>query len=69
MAEKMSVRQEPNELWADLARQPGSAPPVWNFSKYLVGADGKLIKRWATKVKPDDPDLVSEIEKALPAQS
>ena len=66
MTEKMSVRADPAPLWADLARQPGSAPPVWNFSKYLVGADGKLIKRWATKVKPDDADIVAEIEKALP---
>jgi glutathione peroxidase len=65
MAEKMSVRAEPNDLWSDIARQPGSAPPIWNFSKYLVGADGKLIKRWATKTKPDDPDVVAEIEKAL----
>ncbi len=67
MTEKMSVRADPSPLWADLARQPDSAPPVWNFSKYLVGADGRLIKRWATKVTPDDPDLVREIEAALPA--
>lgn len=65
MTEKMSVRAEPNPLWADLARQPGSAPPVWNFSKYLVGADGRLVKRWATKVTPDDPDVVESIEASL----
>jgi len=67
MTEKMSVRADPSPLWADLNRQPGSAPPVWNFSKYLVSADGKLIKRWATKVTPDDPDLVGEVEKSLPS--
>jgi glutathione peroxidase len=67
MAEKMSVRAEPNELWADLARQPESGPPVWNFTKYLVGADGKLVARWATKVTPDDPDLVAKVEASLPA--
>jgi glutathione peroxidase len=66
MTEKMSVRADPDPLWADLARQPDSAPPVWNFSKYLVGADGKLIKRWATKVTPDDPDIAAAIESALP---
>ena len=33
MTEKMSVRAEPSPLWEDLNRQPGSAPPVWNFSK------------------------------------
>ena len=38
---------------------------MWNFSKYLVGADGKLIKRWATKVTPDDPDVVADDRVAL----
>ncbi len=66
LTEKMSVRADPAPLWDDLARQPGSAPPVWNFTKYLVGADGKLIERWATKVKPDDPKIVAAIESALP---
>jgi glutathione peroxidase len=67
LTEKMSVRADPAPLWQDLARQPKSAPPVWNFTKYLVGADGKLIARWATKVKPDDPKIISAIESALPA--
>jgi glutathione peroxidase len=66
VTEKLSVRADPDPLWDDLARQPGSAPPVWNFSKYLVGADGRLIERWATKVEPEDPDVVAAIEAALP---
>jgi glutathione peroxidase len=65
LTEKMSVRADPDPLWQDLARQPGSAPPPWNFGKYLVGADGRLIKRWATKVEPDDPDVIAAIEAAL----
>jgi len=67
MAEKMSVRSDPAPLWEDLGRQPGSGPPAWNFTKYLVGADGRLIARWATKVTPDDPDLIAHVEAALPA--
>ena len=65
MTEKMSVRAEPHPLWDDLARQPGSAPPAWNFSKYLVGADGLLIKRWPTKTRPENPNIVAAIEAAL----
>lgn len=65
LTERMSVRADPAPLWRDLARQPGSAPPAWNFTKYLVGADGRLLARWATKVKPDDPRIVSAIERAL----
>ena len=62
---KMSVRADPHPLWDDLNRQPGSKPPVWNFTKYLVDGDGKLVARWATKVKPDDPQIVGAIERAL----
>jgi glutathione peroxidase len=66
LTERMSVRADPEPLWRDLAQQPGSGPPVWNFTKYLVGADGKLIARWATKVKPEDAAIVQAIESALP---
>jgi glutathione peroxidase len=67
LTERTSVRAEPDPLWSDLARQPNSGPPGWNFTKYLVGADGKLVARWATKVKPEDPQVVEAIEAALPA--
>jgi glutathione peroxidase len=67
LTERTSVRANPSPLWEDLARQPNSGPPVWNFTKYLVGSDGKLIARWATKVKPEDPAIIDAIESALPS--
>jgi glutathione peroxidase len=67
LTERTSVRAQPSPLWEDLARQPNSGPPVWNFTKYLVGPDGHLIARWATKVKPEDPKIVAAIESALPS--
>jgi glutathione peroxidase len=66
LTELTSVRARPDPLWDELARQPNSGPPVWNFTKYLVGADGHLITRWATKVKPEDPQIIAAIEAALP---
>jgi glutathione peroxidase len=69
LTERMSVRADPSPLWSDLARQPGSGPPAWNFTKYLVDGDGKLIARWASKVTPEDPKIVAAIEDALPAAS
>ena len=39
---------------------------MWNFTKYLVGADGRLIARWPTKVAPEDPKIIEAIESALP---
>ena len=67
LTERTSVRADPSPLWADLARQPESGPPMWNFTKYLVDGDGKLVGRWSSKVKPEDPKIVAAIEEALPA--
>ena len=43
----------------------GLEEPTWNFTKYLVGKDGKVIARFAPKTAPDDPELLAAIEKAL----
>jgi glutathione peroxidase len=67
LTELTSVRADPSPLWSDLSRQPGSGPPAWNFTKYLVGADGKLIARFPTKVTPEDEQVVTAIEAALPS--
>jgi glutathione peroxidase len=67
LTESTSVRADPSPLWDDLARQPNSGPPTWNFTKYLVGADGKLIARFSTRVTPEDPKVVAAIEAALPS--
>lgn len=37
----------------------------WNFGKFLVGRDGKVIARFRSKVKPTDAAVTDAIEKAL----
>jgi glutathione peroxidase len=37
----------------------------WNFEKFIIGRDGKLVKRIAPKTQPDDPEVVSAVEAAL----
>jgi glutathione peroxidase len=37
----------------------------WNFTKFLVGRDGKVIQRFETPVKPDSAEVISAVEKAL----
>jgi glutathione peroxidase len=69
VTEKMSVRADPHPLWDDLARQPDSGAPAWNFTKYLVDGDGHLVARWGSKTKPQDPELVAKIESLLPPQA
>ena len=52
----------------------GPASPLpgdvgWNFAKFLVGRDGKLLKRFDTSVEPDDADLLKALESALAAKT
>ncbi len=37
----------------------------WNFEKFLVAGDGKVIARFSPIVTPEDPTLVSAIEANL----
>jgi glutathione peroxidase len=37
----------------------------WNFTKFLVDRNGKVIARFDSKITPDDPGLVGAVEKAL----
>jgi glutathione peroxidase len=39
--------------------------PAWNFSKYVIGKDGKVVAFFPSKVTPDSPELRAAIEKAL----
>lgn len=37
----------------------------WNFNKFLIGRDGKLIARYESKVAPDDAKLIEAIDAAI----
>jgi glutathione peroxidase len=65
LTEPMSVRADPAPLWQALISQPNSVAPSWNFTKYLVGADGKLIAHWGTKYEPEGPKIIAAVESAL----
>lgn len=40
----------------------------WNFGKFLVGRDGKIIKRFEPKTAPDAAEVIAAIEAALVAK-
>jgi glutathione peroxidase len=44
----------------------GAAPP-WNFAKYLLGKDGKVVAFFPSQVPPEAPALRGAVEKALEA--
>ena len=43
----------------------GTKDVKWNFEKFLISKDGKIVSRYASKVKPMDEELVSAIEAEL----
>lgn len=61
---KKNVTAQPVYKW--LYAQPGMSKPVaWNFEKFLIGKDGKVVKRWLSAVSPD---AGGEIDKAIAAE-
>jgi len=56
-----------NPLFAQLTQATGKSP-TWNFSKYLVGRDGKAVAYYPSKATPDSKEVVAAVEKALAAR-
>jgi glutathione peroxidase len=43
----------------------GFPEPTWNFCKYLIDKNGKVLKFFPSKVTPEDPQLTGAIDAAL----
>ena len=58
-------------LYAELtqtADAEGTAGDIqWNFEKFLVGSDGKILARFRPMTEPEAPEVVGAIEAALPS--
>ncbi len=68
MFEKSSLSSlNANPLYTELAARTGSTPE-WNFHKYLVDRNGNPTGSYASKVEPDDRELVAALEKLLADQ-
>jgi glutathione peroxidase len=52
-----------NPLFKALAGQ--AQEPKWNFNKYLLSKDGKLVDYFGSMTKPDSPKLAAAIEAQL----
>lgn len=37
----------------------------WNFTKFLIGPDGRVLARFEPAVTPDSPEVTAAIEKAI----
>lgn len=65
MFEKVQVRgKDATPLYRELAKATGEAPG-WNFHKYLIDRQGKVVASFGSRTRPDDPKLVEAVEKLL----
>jgi glutathione peroxidase len=54
------------QFLTDKQTNPATAGDIkWNFTKFLVGKDGKVIARFEPAVTPESPEVTGAIEKAL----
>jgi len=64
MTEPQVVRGENAvHLFKVLGEQGGA--PKWNFYKYVVDRQGKVIAHFSSLTKPDSPELIEAVEKAI----
>ena len=63
--DKVNAKGETTEPYTTLNKTEPSGDVEWNFEKFLVGKDSKVIARFKSGVKPLDENLIAAIEVAL----
>ncbi len=65
MFERTEVKgRNANPLYVQLAQRTGVVPG-WNFHKYLIDRNGARVVSFDTRIRPDDPKVMREIERML----
>ena len=68
LAAKLEVNgagRHPLYAWLTDANTGFPGDIEWNFEKFLIGRDGKVLKRYPPTVKPEDKGLLQDIADAL----
>jgi len=70
MMSKVSVKGDDitplYQFLTDKSTHPKTGGEIqWNFTKFLVGPDGRVITRFEPEVTPDSPEVIAAIERAL----
>lgn len=69
--QRLSNNNELHQHLSEYAAEHGFPPPnelpevLWNFEKFLVNREGKVVARFNSDIKPDDPKLIEAVETAL----
>lgn len=68
MSEKLEVNGANRHPLYSWLTSPDNGHPgdiSWNFEKFLIGRDGRLLQRYSPRTPPDDPGLQRDIAAAL----
>jgi len=70
MMSKVSVKGEDQtplyQFLTDKTANPQTGGEIqWNFTKFLIGPDGRVLARFEPAITPDSPEVTAAIEKAL----
>jgi len=65
MFEKVSVKEKNAHPFFDSLADAAGTYPTWNFHKYLIGRDGKLVAEFSPRTQPYDDRLLGSIKQAL----
>ena len=63
--EKIHAKGDTSEPYTTLNKTEPEGDVAWNFEKFLVSKDSKVIARFKSNVKPLDENLIAAIEVAL----
>lgn len=65
MTKQVKVNGEDEDpLFTYLKKTAGNGRIKWNFTKFLIGRDGQVIKRYAPVTKPEkiEPDIIEALK-------
>ncbi|MGB1354003.1 MAG: glutathione peroxidase [Glaciecola sp.] len=65
MFETSSVKGDDADPLYRLLAKKADTTPKWNFYKYLVDRKGNLVDSYSSFTKPDDAELIADIERAI----
>ena len=65
MFETISVKGDDADPLYRLLAKKADTIPKWNFYKYLVDRKGNLVDSYSSFTKPDDAELIADIERAI----
>jgi glutathione peroxidase len=68
MFEKTTVKKGKANPFFDRLAEASGTYPTWNFHKFLIGRDGKLVREFSPRTQPYDSELVAAIEAELAAR-